>query len=524
MSENTANERSAGAADRATNHAERGTMSPRLRHIIRQRDLEDIRRSTEELTRRQNVQADLVNSGTSTSRRRDWRVVYGDVSGTQTVLPPIEDLVSRSNSERVRATGYRRPQSDLDSEALRSAAQRARANIEEERDRRIRLRDILPPLPDNSEEAVDIEMSNQRMDETEDDPPFTYRYVNPNYGRATDLEVLLGGDDHELDFARARRPSRLRHSATAETNENPPATTSAVRDIDASELRWIDSLYQQFPPEAREALSPHVRAVLNRRRNDVSQPGTSARDALWNMMMRESVSDDEEEEEESDWEVPSSSGEVHSEGRTPRTVGEILTDLMGAANRRTSDAETQPLHRPISPTPSRPATNSHLRAGHEPVIVGSSSRLPTGARAPTRDAQRNAVDRNSNDQTAESGPALRRRKSIKRRRVESGMDIPYPYATMMAASSEPIPKEELPEYMRVINTPILALPTSFNPLDKCSRLSLSPASSPDLGFGPLVTVKFTSEGKRGDAGESYSRAVASRPLTIISNRRCCGQD
>ena len=504
MSDNAEHERLINAPDRPTSQGERTAMSPRLRHIIRQRDLEDIRRSTEELTRRQQAQADPSDL-TSTSRRNrsDWRVVYGDVSGTQTVLPPIEDLVARSNSERLRTTGYRQPHNDSESRTTIRVPQFTTAAAQERADRRARLRSILPPLPDNSDEAIDIEMSNQRMDET-DDQPFMYRYVNPPYGRATDLEVLLGGDDHELDFARTRRPSRLRHSATAETNENHSANTSAVRDIDVIELRWIDSLYRQFPPEAREALSPHVRAVLNRHPTETIQPGTAARDALWNMMMQESPTDDEEEDE-SDWEVPSSSGEVHSEGRTPRAVGEILADLMGAA-RRLEDAQPQSIHRPISPTPSRPATNAHHRAEYEPVIVGSSSGLSPVARASGRGSTHSGMgDRNPLAVPIESGPALRRRKSIKRRRIESGMDIPYPYATLTAAASEPILKESLPEYLQIINAPILAIPTSFSPLDKCSRLSISPASSPELGYGPLLVVKFTGTGARGDADAAAVR-------------------
>ncbi|GHJ84786.1 hypothetical protein NliqN6_1188 [Naganishia liquefaciens] len=482
-------------------------MSPRLRHIIRQRDLEDIRRSTEELTRRQQSPADPSNLAASTPRRNrsDWRVVYGDASGTQTVLPPIEDLVSRSNSERVRATGYRQPYIESESGSGSSSLRVPRiatAVTQDRADRRARLRSILPPLPDNSDEAIDIEMSNQRMDET-DDQPFVYRYINPNYGRATDLEVLLGGDDHELDFARARRPSHLRHSATAESGENHSETAAAVRDIDAAELRWIDSLYQQFPSDAQEALSPHVRAVLNRHPTDAIQPVATARDTLWNMMMHESQTDDEEEDD-SDWEVPSSSGEVHSEGRTPRAVGEILADLMGAARRLDTRQQTE--HRFISPTPSRPATNVHQRAEHEPVVVGSNSRLTNTARAPIRgDPRPTAGDQSSSIVSAESGPALRRRKSIKRRRIESGMDIPYPHATLTAATSEPISKENLPEYMQIISAPVLAIPTSFSPLDKCSRLSISPASTPALGYGPLVVVRFTGTGARGDADAAAVR-------------------
>lgn len=485
MSDNTTNGTS-GAGGRASGSDR--LMSPRLRHIIRQRDLEDIRQSTEDLLRRQEP-SEAMPSGPSAARRNrsDWRVVYGDASGTQTVLPPIEDLMSRTNSGRARTVGYRRAESSSTRD-----------------ERGSRLSSILPPLPVQSEEAVDIEMTNQRMDETEDDPPVRYRTLGSRFGTATDLEVLLGGDEYDFEFARARHPSRLRQSATAIT-ENPASDIpAAARDVDATERRWIEQLYMQFPPAAREALSPHVRAVLNQRRAaEASQPEANGRDALWNMMLQESQTD-EDEDDESEWEVSSSPGEIPLDGAS-RVVGDILADLM-AASRRTDDTTGSTRHPALPPAPSRPATNAHLRSRHVPQVVGSSNRVTSATRGFARGNVRDATEQGTAlAETAESGPGLRRRKSIKRRRVDAGMDTSYPYPIMKSIPSEPIPKENLPEYMQIVNTPILTLPTSFNPLDKCVRLSITPAGAPDIAYGPLVVVKFTGTGARGDADAAAVR-------------------
>jgi hypothetical protein len=411
--------------------------------------------------------------------------VYGDASGTQTVLPPIEDLMPRTTAGRARTVGYRR----------------ANASSARE-DRTDRLSSILPPLPAQSEEAVDIEMTNQRMDETEDDPPVRYRTLGSRFGTATDLEVLLGGDEYDFEFARARHPSRLRQSATAIT-DNPAADLPAVaQDVDATERRWIEQLYMQFPPAAREALSPHVRTILSQRRAaEAGQPETNGRDALWNMMMQESQTDDEEDEE-SEWEVSSSPGEIPLGGAS-RVVGDILSDLM-ATSRRDEATTSHIRHPALPPAPSRPATNAHLRSRHVPQVVGTSSNRVLSAR---RAAGRNDVQEATEEDAsrADSASGLRRRKSIKRRRVEAGIDTSYPYPIMKSTPSAPIAKETLPEYMQIVNTPILTLPTSFNPLDKCVRLSITPAGAPEIAYGPLVVVKFTGTGARGDADAAAVR-------------------
>ncbi|KAJ9104422.1 hypothetical protein QFC21_001917 [Naganishia friedmannii] len=487
MSEGTDRNHSPSDRDRQPPHADRPSLGTTR--------LSRIRSLTEELGRRHPQRIQTSTSGTASSNRPpgEWILAYD--SGARNVLPPIDDLMSAE--EHSRSTGYRRPDQSS-----------SRGN------RDILISAILPPLPDNSDEAMDIEMNNQRMDETNDDSATTRRRVPdmPRPFAVRDLEGLLGdsgrGDDDDLDFTRARFPSQLRHSATA-TSENPPADARNERDMDPNERRWLDMLYMRMPP-ASSTMSPHIQALLSRRAADGGRLDAPGRDALWNLMLEEDGSD-EGEDDESEWERTSSPAEISHRGVT-RNAAELLAELHAAAGGAPpAPARSVPLP---SLVPSRPATNAHLRGTHAPNVVGSSNRITSHTRTTGRD-QESAGRGESNlpSEESASGASLRRRKSIKRRRIESGMDISYPYPIMTSANSEPIPNTSLPEYMQMANTPILAIPTTFNPLDKCSRLTISPSTSSDIGYGPLVAVKFIGTGARGDADAAAVRTDHPIPPT-----------
>ncbi|KAJ9114605.1 hypothetical protein QFC22_005478 [Naganishia vaughanmartiniae] len=487
MSEHTDRNQSSSDRDRHRPHGDR--PPPGNTRVSRIRSL------TEELGRRQQQRLQPSTSSTASNNRSSGEWVLAYDSAAQNVLPPIENLVSAE--EHSRSTGYRRP----DQSSLRG-------------NRDILISAILPPLPDNSDEAMDIELNNQRMDETNDDSATTRRRVAdmPRPFAVRDLEGLLGtggdGDEDDFDFTRARFPSRLRHSATA-TSENPPADARNERDMDPNERRWLDMLYMRMPP-ASSTLSPHIQALLSRRAADGGRLDASGRDALWNLMLEEDGSDDGEDDE-SEWERTSSPGEISHRGAT-RNAAELLAELTSAAGGAPlASAQSLPLP---SLVPSRPATNAHLRGSHAPHVVGSSNRITSHTRTTGRGQA--AAGRGESSVPLEesaSGASLRRRKSIKRRRIESGMDISYPYPIMTSANSEPIPNSSLPEYMQLTNTPILAIPTTFNPLDKCARLTISPSTSSDIVYGPLVTVKFIGTGARGDADAAAVRTDHSIPPT-----------
>ncbi|KAJ9103389.1 hypothetical protein QFC19_004488 [Naganishia cerealis] len=492
MSEGNANIQDSFEGDRSRHREDPPSSASRL--SIEERSLiEELARGNQrriaEAVVSENRRAEASASDPLVDGSSSWRIVYNDTEG-QPILPPIDDLMSRLPEEHSRSTGYRRP----DNASFRN-------------NRETHATSILPPLPDNSDEAMDIEMTNQRMDETNGDRPARLRITDMS--RARDLESLLGVDDDVFDLSRARFPSRLRHSATA-TSENPPAINARnVRDVDPSERRWLDMLYTRLPT-ASDNLSPHIRAFLSRRAAAGETADVPGGTALWNLMLQEDGSD-EGEDDESEWERTSSPGEMSHRG-TARNAAELLAELASAAgvsSRGAAQSQPEPV-----PVPSRPATNAHLRGTHVPQVIGTSNHVTSHTRTTGRD--REPEGRGESGFLAESsssGASLRRRKSIKRRRIESGMDISYPYPIMTSANSEPIPRSNLPEYMQMINTPILAIPTTFNPLDKCVRLNISPSTSSDAAYGPLVTVKFIGTGARGDADAAAVRTDHPIPPT-----------
>lgn len=167
-----------------------------------------------------------------------------------------------------------------------------------------------------------------------------------------------------------------------------------------------------------------------------------------------------------------------------------------AASASTTRARTASAHAP---------TNGNSARRYEPAVVAGGDR-PRSTPVESGPARR----RDRSIATMPSASSLSRRKSMKRRRVDSEMshhslDFSYSF-------EDPLPAHALPNYLRTsTHLPIHYLPSMFNEHDKSERLALTTGRGKDGSRQSRTVVTFIGTGERGDADAAAVRTDSPIP-------------